>query len=519
MLWGCSNQEAGDPPDESTTEAAISNCGLPMPTEQCNQTVCNSSTATWEFHPLPIPRACDTFAGPGTGKCAVNGACLDPNFGEVQPRFFVLGVIYSPPGTSGSGQKSSVTYSSGSTFGSSTKTDHSFKNTVSVTAEASFNWVNITDTLGANAGFTKTSGSSSSLEIKKSTTDTIGPQQGPAADVIDHNTDTIWLWLNPGVYILEAGAGLQWTVTSIGGVMDIQYVYVGWLNGTTAMPQAVSDRLAQYGITSADYPTMLARDPFANGGTTIDPTRFIPTSTTVPYEPPLTAGGQSVPYTRTIVNDRTDSNSTTTGDEHSLGVSLTVGSSTAFSAFFQAKVTTADTWTWSCSQTTGTSVASSQSASLTITGPAFGYTGPISDINVYFDRLYSTFLFVPASPQALKASGVLRDALGQPIAHRDLTLVSNGVTYKTVTRNNGTYRFYGVPAGAATVSTTGGAWSMAIAAAPITQDLAMPSCDLNACYGNCDQDAAECRTSCGPSLLCLSACNSRRTACRNACCH
>ena len=88
-----------------------------------------------------------------------------------------------------------MTYSNGSTFGSSTKTDHSFKNTVSVTAEASFSWVNITDTLGANAAFTKTSGSSNSLEIKKSTTDTIGPQQGPAADVIDHNTDTIWLWL------------------------------------------------------------------------------------------------------------------------------------------------------------------------------------------------------------------------------------------------------------------------------------------------------------------------------------
>ncbi|MGH9889500.1 MAG: hypothetical protein ACREBE_28465, partial [bacterium] len=301
LLWGCSYPETSAPPDLSATESAITNCGLPTPTRQCNKAVCNTETGIWEFQPLPIPRACDTFAGPGTGKCAINGACLDPNFGEVRPRYFVLGVIYSPPGTSGSGTKSSVTYSSGSTFGTSTKTDHSFKSNVSVEAEASFNWVNITDTLGANAAFTKSSTTSNSLEITKSQTDTIGPQQGPSADLIDHNTDTIWLWLNPGVYILEDGAGLQWTVTSHGGApMDIQYVYVGWLNGTMAMPPAVSDRLALYGITSADFPTMLARDPFANGGTAIDPNRFIPTSTTVPYEPPLTPDGQSIPYTREI---------------------------------------------------------------------------------------------------------------------------------------------------------------------------------------------------------------------------
>jgi hypothetical protein len=529
LSWGCSFQEASGPP-ESVTESAITNCGLPMPTQQCNQTVCNTATGIWEFHPLPIPRACDTFAGPGTGKCAINGACLDPNFGEVQPRFFVLGVIYAPPGTSGSGPRSSVTYASGSTFGTSTTTDHSFNTNVSVEAEASFAWVNITDTLGANGAYTKTKGTSNSLEIKKSQTDTIGPQQGPAADIIDHNFDTIWLWLNPGVYILETGAGLQWTVTSHdGAAMDIQYVYVGWLNGTIAMPPAVSARLAQYGITSADYPTMLARDPFANGSTTIDPDRFIQTSTTVPYEPPLTPDGQPVPYTRTITNDHTNSNSTITGDEHSVGVSLTVGTSDTFSAFFQAHIKVASTWTWTCKQTETSELGSSQSASLTITGPAFGYTGPLSDIAVYFDRLYGTFLFVPASPQSLKATGVLRNASGQPLTHQDLTLVSNGVTYRTVTRNDGTYRFYGVPAGAATVSTVGGSWPMTVGAVPFTQDLTMPpppppppppTCNLSACQADCDAEAADCRADCtAPLGPCFSACNAFRTSCRNACCH
>src|SRR6185503_7938010 len=69
MLWGCSYQEASAPPDESVAESAITNCGLPQPTRQCNRTVCNTQTGIWEFEPLPLPRACDTFAGPGTGKC------------------------------------------------------------------------------------------------------------------------------------------------------------------------------------------------------------------------------------------------------------------------------------------------------------------------------------------------------------------------------------------------------------------------------------------------------------------
>ncbi|HEY0985815.1 MAG TPA: carboxypeptidase-like regulatory domain-containing protein [Kofleriaceae bacterium] len=501
-----------------------------MPTQQCNQTVCNTATGIWEFHPLPLPRACDTFAGPGTGKCAINGACLDPNFGEVQPRYFVLGVVYAPPGTSGSGPKSSVTYSNGSTFGTSTKTDHTFKNELSVEAELGFHWVNITDTLGLSASYTKSSGTSKSLEVKKSETATVGPQLGAPADVIDHNTDTIWLWLNPGVYILETGAGLKWTVTSHGGAsMDIQYVRVGWLNGAMEMPPAVASTLALYGITSADYPTILARDPFGNGSTAIDPSRFIQTSTTVPYEPPPTPDGSPVPYTVAITNDRTDSNTTTMGDEYSVGVSLTVGSAEDFTGFFTAKVKAASTWTWSCEHTETSQLGSSQSASLTITGPAFGYTGLVSDIAVYYDRLYSTFLFVPASPQSLKASGVLRNASGQPLAHQDLTLVSNGVTYKTVTRNNGAYRFYGVPAGAATVSTVGGSWPMTVGTVAFTQDLTMPpppppppppTCNLSACQADCDAEAADCRADCtAPLGPCFTACNAFRTSCRNACCH
>ena len=38
------------------------------------------------------------------------------------------------------------------------------------------------------------------------------------------------------------------------------------------------------GISPADYPKLMARDPFANGSTAIDAARFLPTNTSFPYE-------------------------------------------------------------------------------------------------------------------------------------------------------------------------------------------------------------------------------------------
>ena len=54
--------------------------------------------------------------------------------------------------------------------------------------------------------------------------------------------------------------------------------------------------------------------------------------------------------------------------------------------------------------TSASAVSSSQSATVVVGGPAFGYTGP-TDVLVYWDTVYSTYMFAFAS-QAPRISGV-----------------------------------------------------------------------------------------------------------------
>src|SRR5262245_19708169 len=81
---------------------------------------------------------CTVDGRPGIKVCDPHthmfGVCQPlerPVVGTVAPRYYVLTVVYAPPGTQGTSQ-SSVSYSQGSSTGSTTSTSHSFKNELSV---------------------------------------------------------------------------------------------------------------------------------------------------------------------------------------------------------------------------------------------------------------------------------------------------------------------------------------------------------------------------------------------------
>jgi hypothetical protein len=63
-------------------------------------------------------------------------------------------------------------------------------------------------------------------------------------------------------------------------------VPVAWLKNPSLMPPNVAQQLQALKFTNHDYQTILALDPFANGSTTIDPTRFVPTTYAFPYHAP-----------------------------------------------------------------------------------------------------------------------------------------------------------------------------------------------------------------------------------------
>jgi hypothetical protein len=73
---------------------------------------------------------------------------------------------------------------------------------------------------------------------------------------------------------------------------------------------------------------------------------------------------------------------------------------------------------------------------------------------VYWDSIYSAFMFAFASGTP-SASGAINDASGKPVAGTQVALTSGGKTFTTYTDASGSYRFYDVPQGQATVSAGG----------------------------------------------------------------
>ena len=118
------------------------------------------------------------------------------------------------------------------------------------------------------------------------------------------------------------------------------------------------------------------------------------------------------------------------------------------------KDTTSLEWTNKSSQssTTGTS----QSASVTVGGPAFGYPGS-TVMDIYFDTMYKTFAFelVPVEQEQLAIEGTAVTIQGVPLALTEVILKQRGREYRTYTNSKGQFRFFGNITGPATVEVVG----------------------------------------------------------------
>jgi hypothetical protein len=370
--------------------------------------------------------------------------------GTVTPKYLVLTVVYAAPGNNGGKNTSSVVYQAGSTTGVTTSAKQSFKvgNSLSIEAQGG-----ILGSVGSGFSFdyARNTTDAESLDIKKSTTSTI-QFNGPSKDGVDHDHDAIYLWLSPTIDLALTPSTAQWALTATQNVV-IQYVYVGWLNNHVPMPDSIAQALQQHGITPEDFPDILQRDPLANGATSLDPRRFVPLNTTFPYEPPYSAS-DSVPSTSYNVSNSSISGSGST-IEDSYKVGLSISAEGGFLGI--AKVTLKDTlsWAWTNESSQSTSVGRSESASVTVGGPAFGYSGS-TIMQVYFDTLYRTFAFAPIENMPLGLKGTLMTAQKKPQISAEVTLLENGVTYRTFTNRKGEYRFFGnVGAGPAKLQANG----------------------------------------------------------------
>jgi hypothetical protein len=354
------------------------------------------------------------FLAPGYSNsgCVISGGVS----GYIRPKYQVVGVYYAPPGA-----KSTATYSNGFLSGTSQSISNSFGTNVTVSSSGAFG-LDLFGIFQANStqtfsyGWEQQQNSSSSISIvQQQSTGSQWPGPALSSEGVDHDYDTIAVWLNPEVAVSVISPasvayidGYAFDPRDPAGSVDIVYLTVGQLNGTQSIlggTQTALDRTwdgSLGALNATDFAAIIQADPFSTNPA------FNPSSDTsgryvfpggvdqtFSYEPePQGAQASATLYTSSY----NTTNTTTTGgsDKYTVGFSIDGTLSGAFFASAFAKVTASTTFTytntWSSTVTTGTT----QSANFTIYRPLYtdGYTGDIN-MQIWKDNVYGTFMFYP----------------------------------------------------------------------------------------------------------------------------
>jgi hypothetical protein len=333
------------------------------------------------------------------------------HYGTVTAKYMVVTVVYAPPGTAGGKSASAVSYAAGSTMGTTTSASQSFKETSSISFQASGGVLGNGIGAGLEFDFSSDVTDSQSLDIKKSINTTIN-WNGPSMDGINHDEDVIHLALNPTINLGLSSSGAQWILANTTPPIPIILVHVGWLRQPQTMPPQLAKTLNSAGFTSADFRNILARDPLANGSSAPDPARFVQLNTTFPYEPPFSATDPIGTINTTISDSSTYTTGTSLEDSYKVG--LSISGTGEFPGLAQAALKDTASWEWTNKTSQSVATGTTQSASVTIAGPSFSYTGPAVVVDVYIDTIYHTFAFAldPVNLKEATVKGTVVDKKG-----------------------------------------------------------------------------------------------------------
>jgi hypothetical protein len=354
--------------------------------------------------------------GTGSGTQPFSVGTVAPS-GSLNPKYVVLSVIYTPPG-----QKSTVDYGTSTQLGSSTSITNSFQGNGSLISKVgppvpkSIDPTSDVPTSTRTRSLTEKTDSNRQITINKSSAfDIQVPGLDNPTDGINHDYDIILLWLNPVIDFAVAGnntgqiPGYSFDPNDPANEADVVPVYVKWLKDAlkpnpVPLPPGIADALARRwanpmrdgsspGLTTDDFVEILKRDPFANGVTTIDPKRFdLQGGETFPYIPPP-SGGQPISQKFSIQYQATSSIGKTATDEYEVGFGIAVGTNSGdIGDLINNNLNASGKLTWTHSVQTQTTDVLGQTATLSLTGPCFGYVGP-TDVQVYQDNIYGTFMF------------------------------------------------------------------------------------------------------------------------------
>jgi hypothetical protein len=341
--------------------------------------------------------------------------------GNMIPKYVVLGVIYSPPGS-----KSFVNYSQTTAIGTSSSITDTFSNATTVSASLGISAPALTASLTQSEEWTQQADTIASYAVNKTTTNAL-QALGPLSSSIgvDHDYDLVLVWLNPMVNLSVGAIGtdLLWNGYQL-NPNDVDYknnpdvvaISIFCLKNPFLSPTCTDSRTYRSwdtsglgGLTVADFTEIAARDPFYSHPS-YDPNndtsnRFTDTGQTVYFNPappgdgPIVSSGTfTIQTTATAGQDATDS--------YQVNFSLDAGIKSAITA--DLKYTDVTTWMnkWSATQTDMVG----QTSQYSITSPVAtdNYSGP-TGFEVWQDNVYGTFMFVapgttPASPGTIGTS-------------------------------------------------------------------------------------------------------------------
>lgn len=339
--------------------------------------------------------------------------------GKVDPKYYILSLLYDPPGN-----KSSNGYNNSTTYGTTTTVSRSFMASDTTTFSASGGLFGSGGTFGWSFGFATMTGDSEAFGWSVSEGAGVTLSAPGPSNAINHSQDTFVIWLNPEVTLEPTGSlttnyGLgtppQTSTDPDPGApqsMDTVTVNVEQLQNPSLIPASVlgpqhlPDGEVLPGLSNicanpnacvaSDFTAIVNSDPIINMSPTTNPTtvnsanntRFVEVDSSEPLSGPGCQGCAPVgnPFTASDSNQTTDT--WTGGYSYSEGFSN--GGSLNFFGFGGITATNTDTFTWSYSESVGEMNGQMHQMAVNLESSTLDCS---EDVAVFEDTMFHTFAF------------------------------------------------------------------------------------------------------------------------------
>jgi hypothetical protein len=359
--------------------------------------------------------------------------------------YYPITILYVAPGN-----QSETDYMSGSSTGTQTSIQNAFKAGIQGGS---------TGTLAVQAGYSVQSTTGSSFEVDKESSTTLSLSS--QADPLDHGKDEFVLWSNPEVDAHQVSAtDAEMSLRPQGGTMHVVRLNLGEVRALAntrtsdpfraSLPQWKKDAIAK--ITVADFTQLLTLHPQGvHANAALDGNRFQLVESLQldgPDQPNDPVPGLSLEVTNTTIQG------TMSQTMASVTVSVTV--TTGFNLFgvIGGGGSIGGNFEYDITNATQTTNSRSQQATVKLQTTTPGYHRVV---DVYFDSLFKSFLYVEEGQSVLTANaasiaGQIQAVGGKPLGGQIVTVtLPNGQHRRVATDSHGNYRVFGLGAGKHTI--------------------------------------------------------------------